>query len=611
MTARVFISYAQEPAEHRDEVRRLWELLRRCGVDAKLDLSANAQNRDWTVWMAEQFDEADFVLCVASAAYKRRSEERERAGRGRGVQWEARLIRTTLHRDPKAISRFLAVVLPSQSEEGIPQFLMPGATSTYQVKDFTVHGAEPLLRLLLDQPEVVEEPLPPPYVFPVADPRSTDNEPVVGDLYRHTDAMADLVRHHRLILAGRTRDHGDDHPTTLAAAHALAYWTGQSGRYADAVRQFAEVERLRTTVLGADSPRTLGTRLNRVVMSGWADPRYKVLPELEGLLEDHIRVLGLGNRQTLRVWRVFVQSLRTSDRPEDMLHQFDDLLVEHIRVLGEDDAETHQVRASQAWWRFRVDCAQGLSSMRFLVDRVRETLGFEHPSTLYPEADLARMISWEGDRHAALVMARRVADAAVRVLGRNHPTTLDLRGSAAFVADRAGEHREAQNRYQKLYRDQFAVIGRHHRDTLRTARELERTARTFDSATTSLGKSQAVLALCTRVLPIDDPDVLLVRGDVAWLTANTGDRVESGRLFGEVIADSARVLGPAAPETFDRREDHATALGLGGDPAAATANLRVLLDDVVRVLGPTARRARWVREALDEWSAEQARIDGS
>ena len=88
MTVRVFISYAYDSAAHREAVRHLYELLRACGIDARWDLEATAGRQDWPVWMAGQVDDADFVVVVASPAYRRRAEGGAEPDDGRGVQFE-------------------------------------------------------------------------------------------------------------------------------------------------------------------------------------------------------------------------------------------------------------------------------------------------------------------------------------------------------------------------------------------------------------------------------------------------------------------------------------------------------------------------------------------
>jgi hypothetical protein len=165
---RVLISYAHDPdePEHGEWVRRLWEFLRSCGVDARLDLPAAGRRQDWSLWMADEIRAADVILVIASPAYRERAEGRADPNVGHGVQWEARLIRDAFYRDQRALDRFVPVVLPGQTIEGVPDFLAPHTSTVYEVSDFTVPGAEPLLRLLTSQPDTIPSPLGPTPTLP-------------------------------------------------------------------------------------------------------------------------------------------------------------------------------------------------------------------------------------------------------------------------------------------------------------------------------------------------------------------------------------------------------------------------------------------------------------
>jgi tetratricopeptide (TPR) repeat protein len=156
---RVFISYAHESDEHDELVRDLWLYLRSCGIDAKLDLPAAERRQDWPLWMADQVRQAEHILVIASPAYRRRAEGRAGSEEGRGVQWEARLIRDAFYANQHDLDRFVPVVLPGQSPGGMPDFLAPSSNTVYTVRDFTESGAESLLRLLTRQPREVEPPL--------------------------------------------------------------------------------------------------------------------------------------------------------------------------------------------------------------------------------------------------------------------------------------------------------------------------------------------------------------------------------------------------------------------------------------------------------------------
>lgn len=156
---RVFISYAHENdgGVHAERVRALWLLLRARGVDARLDLSAAEEPQDWALWMQGEFRAADYVLVIASPAYKRRAEGTETPGAGEGVIWEARGIRSEVYARPDTwYRRILRVILPDGSRENLPDYLGGHAVTHYTVDPIDDTGVEKLLRYLTQQPYEVE-----------------------------------------------------------------------------------------------------------------------------------------------------------------------------------------------------------------------------------------------------------------------------------------------------------------------------------------------------------------------------------------------------------------------------------------------------------------------
>jgi TIR domain len=163
----VFVSYAHDDGAHVERVREFWWFLRSNGVDAQLDLPAAEQRQDWGEWMTRQVRDAERVLVVASPEYKRRAEGDAGPDEGRGVQWEARLIRGRFYADQKrGLQAVVPVVLPGGSAGDVPLWLAPTSTTCYTVSEFTVAGAEALLRLLTSQPGETVPPIGPVPVLP-------------------------------------------------------------------------------------------------------------------------------------------------------------------------------------------------------------------------------------------------------------------------------------------------------------------------------------------------------------------------------------------------------------------------------------------------------------
>ncbi|MGW3965489.1 toll/interleukin-1 receptor domain-containing protein [Amycolatopsis sp. NPDC005003] len=157
---RVFVSYAHDSAEHKDQVLAFSEFLVENRIDVTLDRWHLAHRQDWYTWAIESIENADYVIAVASPRYHVVADGYASAGINRGLQSEAALLREKLHSDRPAWTRkILPVVLPGRSPDEIPQFLQPQTADHYFVDSFTVAGCEDLLRVLTAQPPHVKPPL--------------------------------------------------------------------------------------------------------------------------------------------------------------------------------------------------------------------------------------------------------------------------------------------------------------------------------------------------------------------------------------------------------------------------------------------------------------------
>jgi SEFIR domain len=177
---RVFLSSAHDPDSpiHGHTVRRFWEFLRSQGIDARLDVGTAEERQDWALWMADQVREADHIVLIASSPCRTGAQGQTTPPDGRDARWEARSIRDASYADQDRLDRFLPVVLPGQTIDGVPDFLAPATSTVYYLDEFTVVGVESLLRLLTGQSRTVLPTLGPQPTFPTARlPQPGDNRP--------------------------------------------------------------------------------------------------------------------------------------------------------------------------------------------------------------------------------------------------------------------------------------------------------------------------------------------------------------------------------------------------------------------------------------------------
>jgi len=121
---RVFVSYSHDSPAHSARVLAFAQALRDDGIDVELDQFHQDEIVDWPRWCNEQTskDESDFVLCVATAEYRRRIDGRVPPEKGRGVYWEGSLLDDDLY-DAKGNSRIIPVLFDAEPDESIPRFL--------------------------------------------------------------------------------------------------------------------------------------------------------------------------------------------------------------------------------------------------------------------------------------------------------------------------------------------------------------------------------------------------------------------------------------------------------------------------------------------------------
>jgi hypothetical protein len=150
---RVFVTYAHDTPEHKALVEKFATFLRGViGLDVHLDSWYDNVRRDWSLWATQHLSEADFILVIASAEYKRRADGTAMPDEGRGSQFEAAIIRDNLTRDlRRETERVLPVVLPGRSVDEIPTFLNGHSTTRYHVGSFTEAGVTELLGAITGQ----------------------------------------------------------------------------------------------------------------------------------------------------------------------------------------------------------------------------------------------------------------------------------------------------------------------------------------------------------------------------------------------------------------------------------------------------------------------------
>ncbi|MGX7829684.1 toll/interleukin-1 receptor domain-containing protein [Actinokineospora sp. 24-640] len=152
-TPTVFVSYTHQTPQHKQLVLEFARTLQQLGIDTTLDRWTTGIRKDWYPWMIETVTRSDYILAIASSAY-RRIGDGALGRRHRGTQSEAALLRELVYSDRRRwLPKILPVVLPDHTVDQIPLFLQPRAMDNFVIKDLTQAGMEDLLRVLTQQPK--------------------------------------------------------------------------------------------------------------------------------------------------------------------------------------------------------------------------------------------------------------------------------------------------------------------------------------------------------------------------------------------------------------------------------------------------------------------------
>jgi serine/threonine protein kinase len=117
---RVFVSYSHDSTAHVAGVQALVTILCDWGADVAIDTAVGHPKQGWAQWSVSQLIEADCILMVCTATYKRRVEQQEVPGRGLGATWEGHLLRDMVYESPNALGRIGIVLLGDNLPEHIP-----------------------------------------------------------------------------------------------------------------------------------------------------------------------------------------------------------------------------------------------------------------------------------------------------------------------------------------------------------------------------------------------------------------------------------------------------------------------------------------------------------
>ena len=361
---------------------------------------------------------------------------------------------------------------------------------------------------------------------------------------------------------------------------------GETGSTEAAVRELEKLLADELRLLGLDHPVTLSTRHNLALYLGEAGRLDDASRQMEVLLADRIRVLGPDHRATLNTRHNLAATLDELGRIEEAVGRFEELLADELRVLR-PRRSGHARDASQP----RFDPGEGRATERGPSPNGgaagRSNAGSRtSPSGHARDAPQPCLGAGKVGRleEATRLLEELLADQHA-LLGPDHPNTLGTRLLRASLQGDAGQAEAAVAQLEEVLVDTERVLGPDHPDTLSTRGSLA-AARPMTGGRTS---ASARFEACSPTWCGCSARTIQHAHDPGATRCIAGQGGAGGRGFRQLealMADRLRVLGPDHPSTLATRGDLAYLLGKAGKVAEAVGQSEKLLADELRLLGP-------------------------
>ncbi|MFD0476379.1 tetratricopeptide repeat protein [Nonomuraea thailandensis] len=231
---------------------------------------------------------------------------------------------------------------------------------------------------------------------------------------------------------------GTEHPSTLAARHELAGWTGLTWDTATAREQFAALLPIRERVLGVEHPDTLITRSYLANHTGLAGDAAAAREQCAALLAIYTRLHGVDHPLTLDARHDMAHWTGHVGDPVTARDQLAALLPVRERLHGAEHPRSLLVRHVLANWTGTAgDPAAARDQLAALLPIRERVLGVDNINTLITRHDLAVWTGEAGNPAAARDQLAALLPIRERVLGTEDPYTLATRHELARWTDLA------------------------------------------------------------------------------------------------------------------------------------------------------------------------------
>ncbi|MEV6479190.1 tail fiber domain-containing protein [Streptomyces sp. NPDC051576] len=353
------------------------------------------------------------------------------------------------------------------------------------------------------------------------------------------------------LVAGATAELGEGSPRTLAARHALAYWTGQAGHLrvaltltqqlrADCLRHLSddhilsrlaalrealwtghmgrwrEANRLYIATASFEYGRPdrdpyiwLLARWGMARTGGRSGNWVHAYAELTELLPSVTETFGADHPAALQAGGAHAWAAGRAGDPDEARGLFEQIADRADTALRPGHPTSMWLRISLAYWTQQCNlAAQALPAVATARERCESLLGPDHPLSIQA-AEVEALFLIDVDQEAALTALSDVLERMERRYGHAHPFTLQTASNHAVVRASIEGPEPVMQTFSDLARQLGRALGDDHPETLRVRMNLViATLGTSISPETALSDCVDVVHSLRRVLGDDHPETI-------------------------------------------------------------------------------------------------------
>ncbi len=256
------------------------------------------------------------------------------------------------------------------------------------------------------------------------------------------------------------------------------------------------------------------------------------------------------------------------------------------RVLGSGNRDTLRAAASLAQsLRYQGHYPEAEALIRPTLDAQRRLFGPRDPDTLRSINSLANTLDLQSKHAEADKLLSDLLVVERQVFGPEHPDTMKTMRNLSIVFREEGHFADAEKVQRETLAIEQRLVGPDSGDTLSIMVSLGNTLLAEGHYADAEKISREVFAIRSRVFGPEHPESLVSKYNLALVLLREGRFAESEKLAREALASRQRALGPEHPDTLMSMDQLGEILSAEGRVSEVTALMREVVALKTKVLG--------------------------